>query len=672
VRRPSRSWLVRARATIGSPRLTGRFALYAAVALVAAMAATFVFVRGEAIQRAEQTGRFHTRFVADSILRDRLRPSDFTATATGARRAQLDALARHELLPGGALRANLYAPDGHVVYSTDHALIGTRPDERDTILGALHGRLASDVTHLGAEDDQPGGVKVLESYVPVTLRGQRTPAGVFELYEDYAPIASSARQTFVPIAGVIALALLLLYLSFFPILRRVTARIRRQMEQIEHQAFHDALTGLPNRALFHDRVGQALRAAKRDGQSVAVMVMDLDRFKEVNDTLGHKSGDRLLVEVGRKLAQPLRAGDTVARLGGDEFGILAPAACDPASALALAGRVRAALEQPHRIAGVEVDVDASIGIALFPRDGEDVDTLVRRADIAMYVSKETHEPALYAPEQDHYSAQRLALIAQLRRAIAQREITVYYQPQADLRTGRVRSVEALVRWEHPEHGLLPPDRFVPLAEHTGLIRALTSHVLDIALAQCRAWRDAGLDLGVAVNITGRDLLDLRLPDEVAGLLARWDVAPGRLELEITENTVLTDPIRARQVLVRLSELGVRLAIDDFGSGNSSLGYLKRLPVNVLKIDKSFVLNMLESDDDAVIVRSTIDLGHNLGLEVIAEGVETDAIRARLERLGCDVAQGFWLSRPVPAATIEQLLHGAPSAKRPATAPPGGS
>jgi diguanylate cyclase (GGDEF)-like protein len=650
----------------GGPRLTGRFALYAALALAAAMAATFLFVRGEAIRRAEQTGRFHTRFVADSILRDRLRPGDFAAPATGARRTQLDALAQRELLPGGAVRANLYERDGRIAYSTDHALIGTTPDEPDTVLGALRGTLASDVTHLGAEDGLRNGVKVLESYVPVTLRGQRTPAGVFELYQDYAPIASSARQTFVPIAAVIALALLLLYLSFFPILRRVTARIRRQMEQIEHQAFHDALTGLPNRALFHDRVGQALRAAKRDGQSVAVMVMDLDRFKEVNDTLGHKSGDRLLVEVGRKLAQPLRAGDTVARLGGDEFGILAPAANDPASALALAGRVRAALEQPHRIAGVEVDVDASIGIALFPRDGEDVDTLVRRADIAMYVSKETHEPALYAPEHDHYSAQRLALIAQLRRAIAQREITVYYQPQADLRTGRVRSVEALVRWEHPEHGLLSPDRFVPLAEHTGLIRALTSHVLDIALAQCRGWRERGIDLGVAVNITGRDLLDLRLPDEVAELLARWDVEPGRLELEITENTVLTDPIRARQVLVRLSELGVRLAIDDFGSGNSSLGYLKRLPVNVLKIDKSFVLNMLESDDDAVIVRSTIDLGHNLGLEVVAEGVETDGIRERLERLGCDIAQGFYLSRPVPAAAIERLLAGSSSAKRPAT------
>jgi EAL domain-containing protein (putative c-di-GMP-specific phosphodiesterase class I) len=222
----------------------------------------------------------------------------------------------------------------------------------------------------------------------------------------------------------------------------------------------------------------------------------------------------------------------------------------------------------------------------------------------------------------------------------------------------VRSVEALVRWEHPQLGMLSPDRFVPLAEHTGLIRALTSHVLNVALEQCARWRERGIELGVAVNITGRDLLDLRLPDEVAERLARWGVAPELLELEITENTVLTDPIRARQVLVRLSELGVRLAIDDFGSGNSSLGYLKRLPADVLKIDKSFVLAMHESDDDAVIVRSTIDLGHNLGLSVVAEGVETDATRGVLQQLGCDVAQGYWLSRPVPADQVERLLDGA--------------
>jgi diguanylate cyclase (GGDEF)-like protein len=646
------------------PRLNARFALYAALTLLAAMAATFLFVRREAIARAEQTGRFHTRFVANAILRDRLQASDFAAAVTGPSLARLDRLVHREVMQGGAIRANLYGPDGRVTYSSDHALIGTRPDELDTVLAALHGRLASDVTHLGAEDGEAGGVKVLESYVPVRLPGAAHPAGVFELYQDYAPIASSARAMFVPIAVGMSLALLLLYLSFFPILRRVTARLRHQVEQIERQAFSDALTDLPNRVLFHDRVEQALRTARREGTCVAVMVMDLDRFKEVNDTLGHRSGDRLLIEVGRNLQRPLRAGDTVARLGGDEFGVLAPGLRGEVDALALAQRLRDALHRPHHIADIEVAVDASVGIAMFPRDGDDVDTLVRRADIAMYVSKETHAPALYAAEQDDYSAARLALGAQLRRAIAQREITVYYQPQADLRSGRVRSVEALVRWEHPELGLLTPDRFVPLAENTGLIRGLTSLVLDMALEQCARWRECGLELGVAVNITGRDLIDVRLPDEVAELLARWEVEPSRLELEITENTVLTDPIRARQVLVRLSELGVRLAIDDFGSGNSSLGYLKRLPIDVLKIDKSFVLAMEESEDDAVIVHSTIDLGHNLGLSVVAEGVETEGVRDVLRGLGCDVAQGYLLSRPVPPKEIERLVtQAAPAAYR---------
>jgi len=641
-------------AELAVPGLTRRFALYAAVALAAAIAGTFLFVRDQAIRRAEQNGRFHTQFVADSILKTRLRASDFAGAVAGGRRARLDALFHREVLPGGAVRAVLYSRAGRVTYSTDHALIDSAPDELDKVYGAQRGELTSDVTSLGAEDGVRDGIKVLESYVPVTLRpGGRV--GVFELYEDYGPIASSARATFWPLALVISAALALLYLSFFPILRRVATRMRRQLEQIEHQAYHDALTGLPNRMLFHERVEQALRAARREGRTIAVLVMDLDRFKEINDTLGHQSGDRVLIEVGERLRGPLRKADTVARLGGDEFGVLAPGAGSAQEALALATRLREQVGLPHSVAGMEVDVDASIGIALYPEHGGDLHTLLRHADIAMYVAKEAHVPSLYTPADDHYSSQRLALIAQLRRAIVQREITVYYQPQADVRSGRIRSVEALVRWEHPEHGLLGPDRFVPLAEHTGLIRALTSHVLDAAIEQCARWRADGIELGVAVNVTARDLLDLRFPVEVEELLRAHGVAPGKLELEITEDTVVTDPARARAVLGQLSRLGVRLAIDDFGSGNSSLGYLKRLPVHVLKIDKSFVLGMLDSEDDAVIVRSTIDLGHNLGLEVVAEGVETEQARGRLEGLGCDVVQGFLLSRPVPAEQIAQLV-----------------
>jgi EAL domain-containing protein (putative c-di-GMP-specific phosphodiesterase class I) len=274
------------------------------------------------------------------------------------------------------------------------------------------------------------------------------------------------------------------------------------------------------------------------------------------------------------------------------------------------------------------------------------------------VGKGLDAPTLYAAEHDHHSADQLALVAQLRRAIQLGEIAVYYQPQADFHTGQVQSVEALVRWEHPERGLLPPDAFVPLAEHTGMIRALTSHVLDVSLEQCRRWQDAGLELGIAVNITGRDLLDLRFADEVESVLRKWEIEPSRLELEITENTVLGDPARAHVVLNALGELGVRLAIDDFGTGNSSLSYLTRLPINVLKIDKSFVLRMEASEDDAVIVRSTIDLGHNLGLKVVAEGVETVETWGQLQKLGCDIAQGYYLSRPMPAAEVTDIIAAA--------------
>ena len=439
-------------------------------------------------------------------------------------------------------------------------------------------------------------------------------------------------------------------------LRESQAKLEQQMREIEHQALHDALTGLPNRTLFRDRVAQALRLATRAETRLAVMLIDLDRFKEVNDTLGHHSGDLLLQEVARRLRQPLRASDTVARLGGDEFAVLAPGVRDAAEAIRLAEKLRGELASPIAIGGLALEVESSVGIALFPDHGDDVETLIRQADVSMYVSKQTHSPAVYTAENDQYSPGRLTLVADLRRALERDELVVHYQPQADAATGEIRTVEALVRWNHPECGLLGPDQFVPLAEHTGLIRPLTMYVLEAALKQCREWRDGALDLAVAVNVTGRDLLDLRFPDQVAELLEKWGLGADALELEITETTILTDPARARGVLDRLSALGVRLAIDDFGSGHSSLGYLNRLPIDVLKIDRSFVTNMGDGPDDAVIVRSTIDLGHNLGLTVVAEGVETEAVMARLAELGCDTVQGYFLSRPQPAAKVDWIVQ----------------
>jgi diguanylate cyclase (GGDEF)-like protein len=664
--RRRRSGHTRAGAAIGAegstPRLTARFAVYAAAALLVAGGGIFLYLRSSAITRAERQALAQTGLVSKSVLSGRLRASDFAGAVRGSRLRQLDWLVRREALPAGALRAKLYDPTGLVVYSSDHELIGTRSPDADLVRAAVAGHPVSDVSTLNAEGGTGPNKRVLEAYVPVSLSGG-PPIGVFELYQDDAPIMASARDTFMPVAGVVALVLLALYLSFFPILRRVTARLRRQMDHIEHQSLHDSLTELPNRLLFRDRVSQAISSARQRGERLAVMLIDLDRFKEVNDTLGHQSGDVLLKRVAGRLQSAIREGDTVARLGGDEFGVLVPAVDGPDAVLALAEKLRGSLLAPCDISGLELEVEASVGITLYPDHGEDVDLLLQRADIAMYIAKDAHVPMVYAPDQDRYSSTRLALMSQLRRAIANRELVVHYQPQAEMRGGEIRSVEALVRWEHPERGLLAPEEFIPLAEHIGLIRPLTAFVLDEALRQCAQWRDDGIDLSVAVNISGRDLLDQRLPDEVHECLRRWSVEPDHLELEITENTVLSDPVRARGILERLSDIGVRLAIDDYGTGNSSLAYLKRLPVSVLKIDRSFVLNMQADHDDAIIVRSTIDLGHNLGLVVVAEGVEDEHAWQALADLGCDTAQGYFLGRPVPPELIPELVSGVPSAAR---------
>ncbi len=442
-------------------------------------------------------------------------------------------------------------------------------------------------------------------------------------------------------------------------LARVEAEseLHSQLELNRHQALHDPLTDLPNRTLFRDRIEHEIDRGRRGGEGAAVMLIDLDRFKEVNDTLGHQSGDALLIGLARRLRSSVRASDTVARLGGDEFGVLAPGVESPEEALVLAAAIHEALAAPVGVSGLDIEVTASVGIALFPDHGADVETLIRHADVALYRSKESRSSVVYSAEHDHYSPTRLLLLTGLRRAIENGEILVNYQPQAGASDPVIRSVEALVRWQHPELGLVMPDQFIPLAEHTDLIRPLTFYVLDTALGQCREWSDRGWDIGVAVNVTGRDILDASFPDDVVGCLRRHGVEPGKLELEITENTIFSDPLRANAVLTQLSDLGVRIAIDDFGAGHSSLGYLARLPIDVLKIDKQFVLEMTEGTTAAAIVRSTIELGHNLGLTVLAEGVETEELRRRLIELRCDAIQGFLLGRAMPPADVEALFDG---------------
>jgi diguanylate cyclase (GGDEF)-like protein len=654
------AYLPEARTQSKPPRLVLRFAVYTAFGLAIAAAGILIFVRQHAIDQAERAVSFHTGFVAESILRGQLRPSDLRRPVSPARRAQLDTLFQTQVLVAGALRVALYSPDGTVTYSSDHSLIGSHARHPAAVQSAATGQGAHRVTPIYLSGSE---TKVFGSYAPVHLAGP-TPLGAFELDQDYAPIASAARKAFIPVAGVLEILLLGLYGSLFPLLRRVTRRLRSQMSEIEYQAFHDSLTGLPNRDLFRAHVADALEETRSGSEGLIVMIFDLDHFKEINDTLGHQSGDHVLRLLAQRLRAVMRDSDKVARLGGDEFAILAQGTADSDTALQLAARVQRSMERPFVVGGLTLEVEASIGIAVSPEHGDDVETLLRHADVAMYLSKETHHPELYDRDHDHYSPDRLALVGELRRAIDEQELVVYYQPRVELSTGAARSVEALVRWEHPERGLLGPGEFLPLAQHTGVVRMITHYVLDAALRQCREWRDLGLDVNVGVNLFSRDLLDGGLPDEVGRLLAANGVEPRRLELEITEDTILADPARTAIILEQLGERGIALAIDDFGTGYSSLNYLKRLPVDVLKIDRSFVSRMEVDEDDAIIVRSTIELGHNLGLIVVAEGVENQETLVRLAELGCDTAQGYHLSRPVPAEDLTGwLLARAPRVAR---------
>jgi len=419
-----------------------------------------------------------------------------------------------------------------------------------------------------------------------------------------------------------------------------------------HGSLHDGLTGLPNRTLLAERVEHALTHA-RDGTRAALLLIDLDHFKDVNDTFGHHYGDALLRQVGPRLAGVLRDSDTVARLGGDEFAVLLPDVASVTDATQVATKLVAALEQPFHVEGVDLDVEASIGVVVSGEHGTDSRLLLQRADIAMYVAKSQNlGVAIYDPAVDGHSPAKLALLGDLRRALDRGQLVLHYQPKLSISTGAVTGVEALVRWQHPERGLVSPDNFIPLAERTGLIGPLTRQVLDTALAQARAWSDAGRPLAVSVNLSARNLLDERLPAQVAELLAAHGVPAALLELEVTESAIMTEPVRARRLLQELAALGVRLSLDDFGAGYTSLGQLRSLPISELKIDRSFVLTMVEDRSNALIVQSVVDLGHNLGLTLVAEGVESASALAALAALGCDVAQGYHLSRPLPCAEFD--------------------
>jgi diguanylate cyclase (GGDEF)-like protein len=428
----------------------------------------------------------------------------------------------------------------------------------------------------------------------------------------------------------------------------------RQAALSSDRAHHDALTGLPNRSALSETLQTALAVAERDQRPLAVMLLDLDDFKSINDTLGHELGDLTLQRVARRLRQVVGESTVLARIGGDEFALLVDGR--QAEAEVLAERLLAALDHPLEVDSVALHICASVGIACFPQHGRTSPELIRHADVAMYWAKDSDASFhTYAEEDDEYSIDRLALAAQLRRGIERGELVVHYQPKVPLQGGATLAAEALVRWNHPQLGCIGPDGFIPLAEQTGIIKPLTERVLKDALEQCKQWRREGLEVTVSVNVSTRSLLDHDLLTIIKTLLARLDLHASALQLEITESRIVADLPRARAALEELRAMGVMIAIDDFGTGYSSLSQLQQLPVDEIKIDRSFVTRMETDRQDAVLVHSIIDLGRNLGLRVTAEGVETENVKDVLAELGCDYAQGFHVGRPVVAQECTRYL-----------------
>jgi len=436
----------------------------------------------------------------------------------------------------------------------------------------------------------------------------------------------------------------------------MTARLERLYENIDRVAFTDSLTQLPSRGLMLDRLEQAVVQARTDSRTLAFFMMDLDRFKEINDTLGHRVGDLLLQQVAIRLRSKLRESDFIARMGGDEFAVLMPNVT-PKQADMAARMLLQSLRAPFVIESQQLDIHTGIGIVLYPDHGVDAQTLIQRADVAMYAAKQGGTGYMfYDPQMDRHHPALLTLLGELRQAVEQEQFVLYYQPKIGLKSNRVIGVEALVRWRHPSGKLIMPDTFISILEQTGMIRSLTGWVTNEALRMARELRHRGIDLPIAVNISTRDLLNSGLSEDLIEQLAAHQASAQSLELEITESAVMSDVNGAMQLLTQLAGMGLRLVIDDFGTGYSSLAYLKRLPVHAVKIDKSFVIGMAKDENDAAIVYTSIDLAHNLGLQVIAEGVDQESTLARLRSHGCDAAQGIFLSRPLPAEDLIEWLE----------------
>ena len=506
----------------------------------------------------------------------------------------------------------------------------------------------------------PGGKVTtrLDVYVPVYY-GHTTPQTVAEILLSYDQTSAAVQSGTRTILYVALGGLGLLWLLLFRTVHRASRRLRLQAEENARLALLDPLTGLPNRRLLNDRLDRAAAVSARTGLPLGLLLLDIDRFKDVNDTLGHPRGDALLVQVAQRLTDVIREADTVARLGGDEFAILLPVIDSVAAAELLARRVKSVFSTPFDLDGLILHVDSSMGLAVLPDHADDVTTLMARADIAMYTAKAaglgltTFTGSLDDGED---ATSRLMMLGDLRRALdTADELFMHYQPKVDLTTGAVVGLEALLRWNHPELGSIPPAEFIPVAEQTGLMQQLTARVLGLVATQLGIWRASGQELPVAVNLSARNLLEPDLDEVVTALLEMHALPAHLLEFEITESAIIEDPVKAGAMLHKLTQLGMTVAVDDFGIGNTSMSQLGTMPLRTIKIDRSFVTNLATDVSGQVLVKAIVDLAHQFGLIAVAEGVEDEDVIERLQAIGCDIAQGYHWSRPVPADELPAVL-----------------
>jgi diguanylate cyclase (GGDEF)-like protein len=635
------------------------FAIYAVAALIPVLVLGVVLAisfRDAANQRGLAQGRSEAALIAHTAVESQLDGRPLGDGLSVAEHTAMERLVARAVRTGDVLRLRLRDLAGNVVFSDDGSGLGGGAD--DDALDAVSGEVVARLMQLNADarardGDGPRGVASVEIYRPLVAGLPAHRVGVLEMYLPYAPIARDVTAGLSSLYFDLAAGLVGLYLLLLAITVSVTRRLRKEAEVNAFLAHHDTLTDLPNRAQFLGRARAGLDRASRSGQSMAIAILDLDHFKDINDTLGHRSGDQLLTELAKRISANMRPGDTVARLGGDEFGLILCDGLDPEPALL---GLRAVISGEIEIRGLPLSVAPSIGFAVASRAGVQVDALLRSAEVAMYVAKEQHAGVVrYVPALDHYDAANLGLIGELRRALDADELVLHYQPQMAIADGTVETVEALVRWQHPTKGLLPPDRFLPLAEQTDLIDKLTGWVLRRALGEIRGLGGSKASLTVAVNVSARNFGRADFARQVIQALAEAHVPARRLIIEVTETALLTDPECAALVLAELAGAGVEISLDDFGRGQTSLGYLSELTVHELKVDRGFVTDMRENAAHAAIVRSMIELGHNLSMRVVAEGIETEDVLAQLRDYGCDLAQGYLLARPMPAEQLERWL-----------------